>query len=142
MSSKDTRPARRSKKSKPKVPDHSPTPCLSDSDANALDAFCKGVTLDEVTITVWEECQTSLDLCVPLFLSPTDAESGGNRPVYFARTVKEREGAPPTRKPVSCIVTVPPAAKDGQMLTLPGEGDQTAERIGNLRVIIRIKRPS
>lgn len=105
-----------------------------------LDDFCKSIEIPEISLADWEDCHQNLDLTVPLFLSSSEASGGIERTLAFSRTTTTL--GRPRRAKVQCLITVPPQAKDGQTVVVPGEGDACDDRTGDLKVIIRIKSSS
>ena len=59
---------------------------LSAIDQKALADFCSSFDLEEITYDKWANSHHSLDLQIPLFLSPDEAQSGGHR--FISYTIK------------------------------------------------------
>lgn len=116
------------------------TPKKRGKTSDPLADFCSKIDIPEISLSEWEDCHQALDLTVPLFVSPSEADSGAERTLTFSRTVTS--DGKPSRTKVQCQITVPQAAKDGQTLVVPGAGDSRDGCAGDLKVIIRVKRPS
>jgi len=125
-------------KQKAAVPPKSAT--LSDDDHQALTDFCRLATFEETSFESWQNTHTDLDLHVPIWVSQDLAKNGGEALVRCSRSIKSgQSNTKPIRQPISLNVPIPPGTSDGSRLTLPGIGDQDAEKVGNLIVIVHLK---
>jgi hypothetical protein len=95
--------------------------------------------LDDIEVDAWEESHHDLDLTVPLAISAEQAAQGGSFEVRCSRSIVE--GVAKRREPVCCMILVPAGAQDGSLIITAGLGDCADERRGDLKVIVRVKRP-
>jgi hypothetical protein len=109
-------------------------------DEKVLARFCRSIKHEEITLETWESCMTALNLEVPVFLTPSEADSGTDKTVRFCRTILEAGSDKSRKEPANVLVQIPPKATEGMQLKCSGLGDAHCDKRGDLLVIVRIKR--
>lgn len=139
MSVRRAKPVRNKRKAKRSRPQPKG---LRDEDMQALQNFCADYAPDEMSFDAWCACEEQLDLSLFLTLTVDEARAGGSRQLKYSRTITQRVGpreTKRTRESTQCVVSFPPGVQTGAVLVIDGAGDQCGNRVGELRITVRVK---
>ncbi len=111
-----------------------------DLEFSILEQFCAAVKDEEISLDDWDNSHKHLDLIVPVWLTADEFENGCERLVSFCRTIILSPESPPQKQPATCQVLIPPGRTSGHKVFFEGQGDKTATLIGDLVIVLYLKR--
>lgn len=112
---------------------------LSPEDIPVLDVFCASVEFVEIPVVEWEHGFNQLNITVPIWIAKGRADQGCDHAIEFVRTLRKTPGDQAYREKARVNVQIPQESHEGAQILVPGLGDVSGGKAGDLIVIIHIK---
>lgn len=110
------------------------------SDQKAIEAFCKSVDYDEITIEQWKAVNASKCLIIPVFISEEQASTGTSKELVFSRTRRRLDEMLKQKEKVKYLLDLPQGVQDGFEVLVADLGDIDGHEVGTVRFIVKISR--
>jgi hypothetical protein len=115
---------------------------LTDDEKSALDAFTKNIFIENISLSDWKKTHSSLDITLTIFLTPKEAQEGGEKIAFFTRIHH-----PPSKisqenkkkEKVEIKINWPPQTVDSWTCNIANMGDFRGNKKGQVLVIFKIK---